>query len=288
MDKNNTCYDLTDTERDVLTVSLGLETFLYVGLLIYTIYVTKNFLCYQRNYCNFHLSAFYLLTYLIIGLRMLTFITFGINFWDDHKIAIASDVIWVLSFAAKMMLGIVQLHQFLLMSVEVSALESQSRQFVIEPTRAEQSKITCKKYLIHASVIFLIVADLGITAGALYELNRYAVDPSPKNYHVFSIFSGFCSAILGIVIAICLIIATAYLRAVLKRQRNKSEQNQRVLLTMTIIFSVSYGLSAVYFAFYGHYHLVVPNYFIRQFVDNGLYVLWDFPPIVSMLYWNVR
>ena len=57
---------------------------------------------------------------------------------------------------------------------------------------------------------------------------------------------------------------------------------------MTIIFTVSYGLRAIYSIIQGINYYIVPVYFTRQMIEKFMDVVQDFPPIISMVYLNMR
>ena len=55
---------------------------------------------------------------------------------------------------------------------------------------------------------------------------------------------------------------------------------------MTIIFTITYGIRAFYAIFYGLYRDIIPNYFARWLLQDALYIVWDLPSILSMVYLN--
>ena len=54
---------------------------------------------------------------------------------------------------------------------------------------------------------------------------------------------------------------------------------------MTLIFTITYGLRAVYAGFDGHY-FEIWTWYARRWIDDILYMFWDLPSIMSFLLVN--
>ena len=146
---------------------------------------------------------------------------------------------------------------------------------------------------VHAYSILLVLATLVCCAFDTHLLSQcYADDEMKKHkikYHeCYDKAMNFWIISYGtifLILVISLIISNSCLIHVLNKY-TQTDSYKRVLKQMTLIFTISYGFRSIYLGVC--FFELFSKQFINQVIQESAYVLWDFPPIISMLCLNLN
>lgn len=61
---------------------------------------------------------------------------------------------------------------------------------------------------------------------------------------------------------------------------------RKTFTKVTILFTITYGIKSLTSFYYGNYYKIFNDYFTRALLRDLMYLLWDVPIIMSMLYLN--
>ena len=135
------------------TISLQLIT--YVSMLACLVFVTKLFLCKNRNYRDSHLILFYGISYTLFISRIVEIVNFmkiwstQCRYWNNQVITLSSEEICDMSL---ILLGIVHFHRLATIWCDV--------------TNQKRTKIM----IVHSFSVLLVILGLGSTVMAFYYL----------------------------------------------------------------------------------------------------------------------
>lgn len=127
--------------------------------------------------------------------------------------------------------------------------------------------------------VFIILVAAAFIVDLLYEVGKEANLPHARDVvGQLSYVSFFCLAAILLASLVYLIVQ---IRITVGDELLKSEE--RTVIVLASIFSGVYILRAVYNIWYGRYYEIVCSRYIRFIITDTLPVLWDLPPICSIL-----